>query len=97
MARIVRTREAEADLEEILEYLDEHSPEAADRFARVFKEKTTALSQMPEMGRSREELAPRLRSFNAENYLIFYRPTPDGIEVVRVAHGARNLPDLFDT
>lgn len=96
MARILRTRQADTDLEEILDYLDEHSPEAADRFARIFKEKTMALSQMPEMGRSREELAPRLRSFNAENYLIFYRPLPDGIEVIRVAHGSRHLPDLFN-
>ena len=37
MARVVRTEQAEADLEEILEYLDEHSPDAADRFARIFK------------------------------------------------------------
>jgi hypothetical protein len=30
------------------------------------------------------------------NYLIFYRPTDQGIEVVRVLHGARDLPPLFE-
>jgi toxin ParE1/3/4 len=26
------------------------------------------------------------------NYLIFYRPISDGIEIVRVLHGARDIP-----
>lgn len=31
-----------------------------------------------------------------ENYLIFYRPLPEGIEVVRFVHGARDTPSLLD-
>ncbi len=96
MARVERTEQAEADLEEILDYLDEHSPDAADRFAKMFKEKTEALSRMPEMGRVREELAPGLRSLNVGNYLVFYRPADDGIQVIRIAHGSRDLPSLFE-
>jgi toxin ParE1/3/4 len=30
------------------------------------------------------------------NYIIFYRPIDDGIEVVRILHGARDLPPLFE-
>ena len=45
----------------------------------------------------REELAPGLRGFTAGSYLIFYRPLPDSIEVVRVAHGSRDLPSIFDS
>ena len=30
-----------------------------------------------------------------ENYLIFYRPIEDGIEVLRVLHGARDIEGLF--
>jgi toxin ParE1/3/4 len=96
MARVERTEQAEADLEEILDYLDEHNPDAADRFVDIFKEKTEALARMPEMGRAREELAPGLRSLNAGNYLIFYRPADDGIQVIRIAHGSRDLPGLFE-
>jgi len=29
------------------------------------------------------------------NYVIFYRPIEDGIVVIRVLHGARDLPELF--
>ena len=51
---------------------------------------------MPELGRQREELSSRLRSWVVGNYVIFYRPQPRGIEVVRVLHGRRNFPALFN-
>lgn len=95
MARIERTEQAEKDIDEILDYLDDHSRPAAIRFAKLFKEKTEALSRMPEMGRSRGELGASLRSFSAGAYLIFYRPITDGIQVIRVAHGSRDLKRLF--
>jgi toxin ParE1/3/4 len=47
------------------------------------------------MGAVRDELIPNLRSFPVGNYLIFYKPLPDGIEVLRVLHGARDLPPFF--
>jgi len=43
----------------------------------------------------REDLAPSLRSFPVGNYLIFYRPITDGVEVVRMLHGARELRRIF--
>jgi toxin ParE1/3/4 len=36
----------------------------------------------------------RVRGF--ERYLIFYRPTDDGIDVVRVLHGSRDIESLFE-
>ncbi|MGH7989069.1 MAG: type II toxin-antitoxin system RelE/ParE family toxin [Limisphaerales bacterium] len=51
---------------------------------------------MPLLGREREELLPRLRSFPVSRYVIFYRPMENGIEVVRVLHGARDFPPLFE-
>jgi toxin ParE1/3/4 len=32
-----------------------------------------------------------LRSFPVGEYLIFYRPLSDGIELARIMHGARNI------
>ena len=48
------------------------------------------------MGRRRDELSPGLRSVVMGSYLIFYRPLEDGIRLMRVFHGARDLPSLFD-
>ncbi len=36
----------------------------------------------------------RIRGF--ENFSIFYFPIEDGIEVVRVLHGAREIERLFE-
>jgi len=47
-------------------------------------------------GRSRFDLSPELRGFPVGNYLVFYRPASDGIEIIRVLHGARDIPELFD-
>ena len=41
-------------------------------------------------------MATGLRSLPLGNYIIFYRPIDDGIEVVRILHGARDLPPLFE-
>jgi toxin ParE1/3/4 len=54
------------------------------------------LARMPELGRKRPDLAPDLRGFPIGNYIIFYRPVPDGIQVIRVLHGARDIPELFE-
>ena len=35
----------------------------------------------------------RVKGF--EKYLVFYRPLKDGIVVLRVIHGARDIEDLF--
>ena len=96
MPLVERSEQAERDLEEILEYLEDHSPAAADRFARLFRETTERLARMPEMGRSREELASGLRSFTVGNHVLFYRPIEGGIQAIRIAHGSRDLPSLFD-
>ena len=47
------------------------------------------------MGRSRPELAASVHSFPVARYVVFYRPAADGIEVVRVLHGARDIGATF--
>lgn len=37
----------------------------------------------PKAGRARPELAESIRSFPVGNYILFYRPIQDGIELVR--------------
>jgi toxin ParE1/3/4 len=86
---------ARADLDEIWFYIAQDSPEAADKFIRAIVTRFPRLASMSEMGRRREELSPRLRSLAFGNYVIFYRAMENGVEIVRVLHGARDLPPLF--
>lgn len=57
---------------------------------------------MPELGSLREFTHPSLaqvrvwRVQDFRNHLVFYRPFQSGIEVVRVLHGARDIPVIFD-
>ena len=57
------------------------------------------LADQPELGRARHFKVHRLqglRSLRVDRpfgkVLIFYRATPDGVELWRLMHGARNLP-----
>jgi toxin ParE1/3/4 len=84
------------DLVEIAFHIAEQNLVAADRWLETIDEKCQRLARMPELGRKRPDLAPELRSFPVGNYIIFYRPLPDGIQVIRVLHGARDLPPLFE-
>jgi toxin ParE1/3/4 len=69
--------------------------EAALRWIDKIDEKIRLLAEFPGLGAQRDELIPHMRSFPVGNYLIFYRAIADGIEVVRVLHGARNLRQVF--
>jgi toxin ParE1/3/4 len=51
---------------------------------------------MPGLGRLRPELGAGLRSLPVGRYLIFYRVTPRGVEVVRVRGGEMELKRLFE-
>ena len=96
MAIIKRTSQAHLDLVEIGLRIAEDNPTAADRWLDSIDNCCKMLAQMPEIGRSRPELAPELRSFPVGNYVIFYRPVEDGIQVIRILYGGRDLPPLFE-
>lgn len=87
--------EAENDLEEIWWFIAQDSPDNADRFLDRIQETCLALSGFPKLGASREELITDLRNHPVGNYLIFYFPLDDGIDVVRVLHGSRDIERFF--
>lgn len=95
MARARLSRLAEQDLLEIWSYIARDNPDAADRFVDLLTEKCALLAESPEMGRHREELSPRLRSFPVGRYAIFYRTAERGIEVARIVSAYRDIGQLF--
>ncbi len=76
--------------------------DAAERFLLSAEETFRLLVSQPQMGRkleSRNSMLAGIRIFPVKNfkkYLIFYKPLRDGIEVVRVLHGARDLRSIFE-
>ena len=96
MSQYQLTPRAERDLDEIADHVASWSLEAAERLIDQIQDRCRALASMPETGRLRNELAPGLRSAVVGRYLIFFRPAGSGIEVVRILHGARDLPRQFE-
>lgn len=96
MPRILRTRASRSDYDEIWSYLAVRDLSAADRLIDQFDATLEVIASTPRMGRKVEELAPNLRSFPVGNYLIFYRPLEDGMQLIRLLHGARDItPEYF--
>lgn len=91
MAIVRRTSKAAQDLISIREFIAAHDLRAADRLLNRIDATRRLPAQQPELGTLREDLALKLRFFPVGNYLIFYRPIPEGIEVIRVLHGGRDL------
>lgn len=104
MKRRVAVRPAAGrDLDEQAEYLAAHRDlEMGLRFYHAAEKTFQLLASQPKMGSLTEYRSPFLagvRMFPLKGFpkhLIFYRPLDDGIEIIRVLHGAREIESLFE-
>jgi toxin ParE1/3/4 len=95
MPVILRRPRARDDIAEIWNYIAEDGERQADAFVDRLDTKFQLLARQPRLGFAREELAPGLRSFPVGRYVIFYELIQDGIAIVRVLHGARDVDVQF--
>lgn len=90
------------DLDQIAAYLQQDSPQSALRFLSSAEETIRFLADQPRIGHVWNPLHPRLkdvRSFPVKGFpkwIVFYRPLEGGIEVIRILHGARDLPAVLE-
>ena len=96
MPQVTRRPLAKADIIEIWDYIADDSLVAADLWVDRLDEQFRLLAAQSMMGRARDELAPGVRSFPFGRYVVFYVPLDDGIDVVRVLHGARDIDAVFN-
>ncbi len=95
MAVVEWKEQAEEDLIDIWSYIAQDNPQAADDLLDEIDIKASKLAASPYLGAAHPDIAPELRHSLVGRYLILYRVITDGIQVVRVVHGARNLPNLL--
>lgn len=90
------------DLLSIIDFLAERSTAAADRFAESVQKSIEEAARFPGRGSPKHFNGPGLsevRSWRVKGFkkfLVFYLPIEDGIKVLAVLHGARDLPGLLD-
>jgi plasmid stabilization system protein ParE len=85
---------AAEDIREIWAYIAEDSASAAGRFRLKLLGACRELGNNAGMGHKREDLAEErpLLFWPVGSYLIIYRAEHSPIEIVGVAHGARDIP-----
>jgi toxin ParE1/3/4 len=96
--RIVTRPSADEDLaSQMAWYLQNATPELAERFLKAVRETAETVLNFPEMGFRHEFTHPSLKGLHLhpvkgfEKHLLLYVPTPDGIELIRVYHAARDV------
>jgi len=93
--------QAQDDIVAIARYIAKDSPAAAERFIRATEETCEQLATLPRSGAKRtfrNQALAGIRMMPVREFeacLAFYLPDNDGIDVVRIIHGARDLPRLF--
>jgi toxin ParE1/3/4 len=90
--------EAIQDLEEICEYLGRSNPKAASQLFDKIRSKCKLVASFPSMRKNYEKLAQNLRGFVVDDYIIFYYPQEEKMEIniTRIASGYRDLESLFE-
>lgn len=91
MPHYILAESAQRDIDGILSVIVVDSEDAAWNWYSNLHNKFTTLAHSPRIGRVRDDLLPNVYMFPFGNYLIFYDVVSDGIHVVHVIHGARDV------
>lgn len=101
MGKFILDACVEDELWAIWEFIARDNADAATALVEAACQTFKNLAANPELGRRREFRNPRLRrvrSFRVSgfgNYLVFYRLVDEGVQVLHVCHGARDLEALL--
>jgi toxin ParE1/3/4 len=84
-------------MQDLLRTISRDRPEAARKLIERIRKTCRLLARAPGMGTSRDDIAPSLRCFSVGNYVIYFRSARDGIQVLRIVHGAQDEEQFFLT
>jgi len=88
-------------LEQFVYFGEQASVAVAEGYLAALERTGALLAKQPQCGTlchsdtARLQGMRRFRVRGFENYLIFYLPRPNGVEIIRVLHGARDIAGIF--
>jgi toxin ParE1/3/4 len=85
---------ARADLQGIHDYIFTRNPAAASDLMLRFYDIIEMLARHPMAGARQKAARADVRKFPCDNYMVFYRPIIDGIVVLRVLDGRRDIAKI---
>jgi toxin ParE1/3/4 len=101
MVHAVILPRAQADIDETAAYIAGDNVRAGLGFLTALGAVCVRLTEMPRLGRVCVEPSPRGAEIRCcpvkgfANWLVFYRPQQDRIEIIRVLHGARDVGTIL--
>jgi plasmid stabilization system protein ParE len=99
MGKYQLTPDAVSDLFEIWNFISKDNPEAANRVEEAIFRDCEFVADNPLSGRLRKDLTPASVRFWVVNpyskYLIVYDPEKKPLQIIRILHGARDLPAIL--
>ncbi|WP_193197066.1 type II toxin-antitoxin system RelE/ParE family toxin [Nostoc sp. MG11] len=95
MSNYIISPSASRDLNQIADYFLTKNLEAGEKLFQEFNKKCQNLANFPSMGRSYAHIKPSLRGLLLDRYVILYQVLDDGVEILRVVSGYRDLESLF--
>jgi antitoxin ParD1/3/4/toxin ParE1/3/4 len=96
VSHYVLSKGAESDLDSIWEYIAEDNIDAADRWTGKLFDAFDLIAGTPGVGHKRNDLtAYPVLFWPVGAYLIIYRLAEDGVEIIAVTQGARDVPTFL--
>ena len=94
VGKVRYTRRAREDILDIWVYIAPRNARAADRVYDRIEESCALLKFNPHLGPARPDIGEGARALVIEHWIAFYRLVKDGVQVVRVVYGARDLTKI---
>jgi toxin ParE1/3/4 len=97
------TPRADSDIDACFAWIAKDNPVAGLRFLDAIELTCNTLSRMPGIGSPRYAEIPLVQGVRMlaikdfENYLLFYLEREDCVDVIRVLHGARDIPEALQS
>jgi toxin ParE1/3/4 len=95
MSRIRISKTALADIRRIWTYVAKDRRASADALIDSFYKRFRLMAVNPAIGEARPDLRRGLRIMSVGKYVIGFRRVPQGVQIVRVVPGARDLGSQF--
>ena len=99
MGRLLRRPAARRDLIDIYRFIAEQSGhDRAAAYLQRIEDRLNLVSEQPGLGQTRLPRFRDVRVLPSDSHLLFYRErsSRDGIELIRVLHGARDWQTLLE-
>lgn len=94
MAEVISSRQARADLADILDYLSEEAGvKTARKYGELVRDIIRQLEALPESGSPRPRLGSATRLCVIDPYVLIYdyAPVDDTVVIPRILHGSRGI------